>query len=83
MTAPCKKYVWQASQRMESAAYGISRECPNSLKTLAYRQLREIENAGFSASALHLIRVCSVSEREVRKALMQLLFRLLHLKTRL
>jgi len=67
----------------KTAVLGVTHECPNPLKTLAYRQMREIENAGFSASALHLIRVCSVSEREVRKALMQLLFRLLHLKTRL
>ena len=53
------------------------------IKTLAYRQLREIESSCFSASVLHLICVCSVSEREVRKALKQLLFRLLHLKTHL
>ena len=63
--------------------HGVSRECPNSLKTLAYRQLRKMENACISVSALHLLCVCSVSEREVRKALKQLLFRLLHLKTHL
>ena len=62
---------------------GVSPECPTPLKTLAYRQLRKMENACISAFALHLIRVCSVSEREVRKALKQLLFRLLHLKTHL
>ena len=56
--------------------------------------LKPIENTGlqttaedcerqFSASALHLIRVCSVSERDTRKALKQLLFRFLHLKTHL
>ena len=42
-----------------------------------------MESVCISTSALHLICVCSVSEREVRKALKQLLFRLLHLKTHL
>ena len=42
-----------------------------------------MESVYISASALHLICVCSVSERAVLKALNLLLFRLLHLKTHL